>query len=139
MVGRAHTDVSRRQSSTLAVHNEVRLSLKEAPNNGDGEGCHIFVALQRRTTRRSGQCDTDGGGLDLWVSTRTSQEDPWSIPVNLNEDNVAKGGESLVNTAANEGAPALSWDGQTLFFYSNRAGGKGANDLYMSTRAREKP
>jgi len=79
------------------------------------------------------------GGLDLWVSTRTSQEDPWSIPVNLNEDNLAKGGESLVNAAANEGAPALSWDGQTLFFYSNRAGGSGANDLYVSTRAKEKP
>jgi hypothetical protein len=74
------------------------------------------------------------GALDLWVATRASTQDPWLLPVNLNQDNVDKGGDPIVNTTANDGAAALSWDGQTMIFYSNRAGGYGGNDLYMSTR-----
>jgi hypothetical protein len=42
---------------------------------------------------------------------------------------------SPINLAGfNDGAPALSADGNTMFFYSNRPGSFGANDLYMSTR-----
>ena len=67
------------------------------------------------------------GLIDLWVATRASTCDAWSTPVPLSP---------LVNSAANDGAPALSFDGQTLFFYSNRPGGLGGNDLYMSTRTR---
>jgi len=51
-----------------------------------------------------------------------------------NTDNVNNGSATTVNTGANDGAPALSWDGQTIVFYSNRAGGLGGNDLYFSTR-----
>lgn len=76
------------------------------------------------------------GGLDLWVSTRRDVLDSWSIPININDDNAAKGGNAVLNTTANDAAPALSWDGETLFFYSNRAGGFGGNDLFISTRAR---
>jgi len=39
-----------------------------------------------------------------------------------------------VNTIYFDGAPAVSSDGETLLFYSNRPGGFGGNDLYMSTR-----
>jgi len=82
------------------------------------------------------------GGHDLWVSTRAFVQDPWSIPINLNQDNlndcsqmgIDPGSCPIVNTTANESAPALSWDGQTMIFYSNRPGGFGGNDLYMSTR-----
>jgi WD40 repeat protein len=91
------------------------------------DGLEMFIS-----SNRSGGV----GGLDLWVSTRASALDPWSIPINLNQDNLNKGGDALVNTSANEGAPALSWDGQTLIFYSNRAGGFGGNDLYMTTRTK---
>ncbi len=82
------------------------------------------------------------GALDLWVSTRASAQDSWSIPININVENTVKCGQlgidpgscPMVNTTANDGAAALSWDGQTMIFYSNRAGGFGGNDLYMSTR-----
>ncbi len=86
------------------------------------------------------------GKLDLWVATRPSVDigqDNWSFPpVNLNQDNLAKcalaGVDELscprINTGSNDGAPALSWDGQTMIFYSDRAGGSGGNDLYISTR-----
>ena len=36
--------------------------------------------------------------------------------------------------AADDGAAALSWDGQTMIFFSTRSGGYGGKDLYMSTR-----
>jgi WD40-like Beta Propeller Repeat len=85
------------------------------------------------TTRAGGV-----GGQDLWVSTRASAQDLWSIPINVNQDNLNDGGDAVINTAANESAPALSWDGQTMIFYSNRAGGHGGNDLYMSTRQKLK-
>jgi hypothetical protein len=65
------------------------------------------------------------GGIDLWVSTRERTTAPWSVPLNLGP---------VVNTAAKEGAPALSCDGTTLYFYSNRPGGFGQNDLYVTTR-----
>jgi hypothetical protein len=39
-----------------------------------------------------------------------------------------------VNSTAFDGAPALSFDGTTLYFFSNRPGGYGLYDLYCTTR-----
>jgi hypothetical protein len=99
------------------------------------DGLEIILASMRPGTGAA-------GGHDLWVSTRPSAEDPWSIPINLNVDNQDKclqlnidpGSCPVLNTTANDSAAALSWDGQTLLFYSNRPGGFGGNDLYISTR-----
>jgi WD40 repeat protein len=65
------------------------------------------------------------GGQDLWRSTRATSTDPWSAPVNLGPG---------VNTTAFDGAPAISFDGTTLYFFSARPGGLGGNDLYVTTR-----
>ncbi len=74
----------------------------------------------------SGRPPASNAAPDLWVSTRPTTLDPWSAPENL-------GGE--VNTADFEGAPALSWDGETMIFNSNRPGSVGgSNDLWMTTR-----
>lgn len=91
-------------------------------------------------------CSTlSAGMLDLWVSTRDSvrlSQDNWTTPINLNRDNLNKCNQlgmpscPVLNTGPNDGAPALSWDGQTMIFYSNRPGGSGGNDLYMSTRTK---
>ncbi len=75
------------------------------------------------------------GGLgsparDLWVSTRASTQDPWSTPVTLESTG------SAVNSTALDGAPALSWDGTELYFFSARAGGAGGTDIYRSTRTK---
>lgn len=66
------------------------------------------------------------GGQDLWVSTRQSRDDDWSTPVNLGP---------TVNSTGFDGAPALSFDGTTLYFFSDRPGGSGGNDLYCTTRS----
>ena len=66
------------------------------------------------------------GSIDLWVSQRACSECAWGTPVNLG---------SAINTPAIENRPNLSVDGHLLFFFSDRAGGEGAFDLYVSRRA----
>jgi hypothetical protein len=66
---------------------------------------------------------------DLWVSTRESSDDPWGAPVNLGP---------VVNSPFFDGAPALSHDGTTLYFFSERPGGFGKRDLYVATRTKLK-
>jgi len=51
--------------------------------------------------------------------------EPWSSPVNLG---------APLNTAFLDAQPTLSNDGRTLIFASNRPGGFGGNDLWISTR-----
>ena len=68
-----------------------------------------------------------GGGFDLWVATRESTLDAWSPPVNLGD---------TVNSAFVEQNAYLSSDGKTLFFFSDRPGGFGSADLYMTTRTK---
>ncbi len=63
---------------------------------------------------------------DLWVATRSSTYELWSIPVLVPN----------VNSAALDGAPALSWDGTELYFFSARLGSTTGNDLYVSTRTK---
>jgi len=65
------------------------------------------------------------GAQDLYSSSRASTSDPWSAPVNLG---------ALVNSAAPDTRPSLSWDGTTLYFGSGRAGGEGDSDHYVTTR-----
>jgi WD40-like Beta Propeller Repeat len=62
---------------------------------------------------------------DVWVSTRPSTSDPWSEPVNLGV---------VINAAGLEARPALSFDGRSLYFFSDRHGGFGSTDLFVSTR-----
>ncbi len=75
---------------------------------------------------QSNRAGSVGTALDLWVATRESTLDAWS-PVNL-------GGP--INTAFLEQNPYLSSDAKTLFFASDRPGGLGGPDIYMSTRTK---
>lgn len=64
------------------------------------------------------------GNLDLWVATRKHSDADWSVPENLG---------ATVNTAAFEQRPALSRNGLSLIFSTNRDGNF---DLYEMTRSR---
>jgi hypothetical protein len=65
------------------------------------------------------------GGWDIYVSQRSSVNDPWGPPQNLGP---------TINTAANEGRPSLSPDGHVMYFSSTRPGGFGGNDIWASRR-----
>lgn len=69
------------------------------------------------------------GSFDIWVSQRNSLEAPWSLPTNLG---------AIVNTGDIENVPALSRDEHWLFFNSNRSGGFGGNDIWVSYRGHVK-
>ena len=66
------------------------------------------------------------GGGDLWVITRQTKDDPWGLPINLG---------STVNSSAADVHPSLSADGLSLYFSTNRSGGLGFYDLWITTRA----
>jgi hypothetical protein len=64
------------------------------------------------------------GGVDIWVSQRTSIDAPWGPPQNVEP----------INTVYNEAAPNLTPDGHWMYFHSNRPEGCGGDDLYVSYR-----
>jgi len=68
--------------------------------------------------------DREGRGSNLWMAVRISVTDAWSQPVELPD---------VVNSTKHDAGPALSFDGRTLFFHTDRNGG-GRNDLYYSRR-----
>jgi Tol biopolymer transport system component len=70
--------------------------------------------------------NTDGGPPDIWVAYRSSVFARWSAPEPLG---------SNVNSGAGETRASLSRDGRRLYFGSNRSGGEGHFDIYVSTRS----
>ena len=70
-------------------------------------------------------CPGNIGGSDIWVSQRASVNDAWGAPQNLGPN---------INSGSNDASPALSSDGHRLYFTSNRLGGFGGNDIYVSRR-----
>jgi len=65
------------------------------------------------------------GNSDLWTSKRASTEDPWPEPILI----------PVLNTKYVEGAHmTFSFDGRAFYFASNRPGGSGSTDIYVTTR-----
>jgi OOP family OmpA-OmpF porin len=72
----------------------------------------IFTACEGRPTR---------GSCDLFISYKVG--DAWSKPENLGVN---------INSDRWDSQPSLSADGRTLYFISNRPGGLGGRDIWMS-------
>jgi hypothetical protein len=95
------------------------------PINSDDNDSGAFVALNGLSLYFAGNRAGTIGAGDLWVSQRPTLTSAWGTPQNLG---------AVINTASIENHPSLSTDGKTLFFNSDRTGGAGRQDLYMSTR-----
>jgi hypothetical protein len=78
------------------------------------------LALYFSSTRPESQ-----GLEDLWVSRRPNRHSPWGPAANIGP---------TVNTSANERSPALSRNRRLLFFATDRAGGSGGFDIWVSWR-----
>ncbi len=97
-----------------SISNDINSKENEgaATISGDGKTL-VFTA-----------CDRQGGvgNCDLYLSHRRGHQ--WTAPRNLG---------ILVNSKQWDGQPSLSADGRTLYFSSNRGGGLGGYDLYVTT------
>lgn len=82
------------------------------------DGLELFLG-----SNRSGSL----GGNDLWMSTRETVFDSWDVPANLGP---------TVNSVFGDMQPEIAADRLSLFFASNRPGGCGAFDLYVTTRTK---
>ncbi|MBC8473028.1 MAG: PD40 domain-containing protein [Planctomycetes bacterium] len=65
------------------------------------------------------------GDFDLWMSTRRAVESDWAVPVNMGP---------AVNSVYYDCEVCLSTDGLAMFFCSNRSGGMGSYDMWLTTR-----
>ncbi|HZI86900.1 MAG TPA: hypothetical protein VFD48_08695 [Pyrinomonadaceae bacterium] len=88
------------------------------PNVRRRDGREIFFESNRPGTL---------GFTDLYTATRESNLDPWSTPSSLGP---------VVNSAFIESRASLSWDGTELYFGSDRPGGFGGQDVYVTRRTR---
>ena len=69
--------------------------------------------------------DRVSGNGDVWFATRTTATAPFGTPAPV----------TAVNEDSFETSSAISTDGLTLWFGSDRAGGVGANDIWVTARA----
>ena len=100
------------------------VNLSPPVNSSSHEGCACISAdgVALYFQRRPGGY----GGYDLWVTTRATTEDPWGTPVNLGP---------TVNSSASDIGPCISTDGLQLYFCSDRPGGYGSLDIWVTRRA----
>jgi len=80
------------------------------------DGLEIYVV----SLRPGGQ-----GGSDLWVLRRSFVDEEWGPLENLGP---------AVNSPDRDSGASISADGLTLFFRSQRPGGYGPEDIYVTTR-----
>lgn len=96
-------------------------SISPAINTRFNEGTCTISADGRQLIFTS--CVGMNGRCDLFESRKTG--DTWSTPKNLGQQ---------VNSAAWESQPSLSADGRVLYFVSDRRGGIGRGDIYVSVQ-----
>jgi hypothetical protein len=92
----------------------VNTSFHDAAGGITPDGLSLFLDSDR------------SGAFDIWVTTRATTDDNWGTPEKLAEP---------LNSNFWDGTPSLSADGLSLFFCSDRPGGSGGNDIWVSTRA----
>ncbi len=95
-------------------------------NTNTNEGAQTVTA-DGRTIYFTGCNRADGHGrmCDIY-SSRITENGQWSEPVNLGD---------AINTSFSEKHPSISSDGRFLIFASNRSGGEGGYDLWISEKS----
>ncbi|MGB0918189.1 MAG: OmpA family protein, partial [Flavobacteriales bacterium] len=93
-------------------------------NTDDNEGAQTITADGSQLffigcNRKDGK-----GSCDIYRALRKGKK--WGVPVNL---------DSPVNSSKWETQPSISADGKTLYFVSNRAGGLGGPDIWVTQLA----
>ncbi|WP_187264632.1 OmpA family protein [Pontibacter beigongshangensis] len=100
---------------------QAPVSISDAINSLANEGAATISGDGKTLVFTSCNRPDSQGDCDLYISFRTGNE--WSRPSNMGY---------TVNSKAWESQPSLSADGRTLYFTSNRAGGKGKEDIWVT-------
>jgi outer membrane protein OmpA-like peptidoglycan-associated protein/Tol biopolymer transport system component len=117
----------RGQEDLFVTGMEGRAWKKAAPidegtiNTGHNEGAHCISADGRTLLYTICNERFTRGSCDLYISRL--KKDGWSPPRNLGPP---------LNSVAWDSQPTLSADGKSIYFVSNRRGGYGGFDLYVS-------
>ncbi len=100
-------------SEPVSISNNINSRMNEGTCTISADGkTLIFTSCQDTNTI---------GSCDLYISKKSGTE--WSPPENIGRP---------VNSKSWESQPSLSADGRTLYFVSNRSGGKGKRDIYYT-------
>jgi Tol biopolymer transport system component len=105
-----------------AVRVEEQPGTNPAFNGSALDGCP-FISRDERTLYMASNRSGGLGGIDIWVARRDSPDDPWGAPENVG---------SPVNSPANDFCPTIDRNDHALYFVSNRAGGCGGADIYVT-------
>ena len=97
----------------------VNSSFNEIVNSISANGLTLFFC------DFTGGFRTDGlGNRDIWMTTRTSIEESWGIPINLGQP---------INSSFLDGPAIISCDNRTMYFISDRPGGVGEGDIWQAS------
>jgi len=122
----AQADLSGLAGSTQAKFSDwsEAMNLGTVINSASVDGCPFIskneLCLYFASNRTGGS-----GNLDIYVSKRAEVNDEWGQPENLGD----------INSSSAEFCPTLTTSGRYLFFVSDRPGGCGGQDLYVSRRS----
>lgn len=117
-----HIFVSTRASTSVSFRTAMPLSL------GNAVCCDGFPAISADGLELYFCSNRDGGsgGDDIWGAVRPTRSQPFGPPMNLGP---------IVNSGAGDCEHSISQDGLELFFASDRSGGSGGLDIWVTTRA----
>jgi len=99
----------------------VNTNANEGAQSVTADGKIIYFTVCNRP-------DGHGRLCDLYFS-RVLEDGSWSAPENLGDE---------INTTSSEKHPSITADGRKLYFVSNRPGGKGDYDVWMSEKKGDK-
>lgn len=118
--------------------NDIYSSTRASTADLFGTPINLGPSINTANNDRMGSISTDGltlyfssdrsggvGDQDLYQATRASTADPFGNVTHFNTG---------LNTISDDSGSRISADGLTLYFHSERTGGQGSFDLYMTKR-----
>lgn len=120
-VGRGYSLIYR---TATGWSDPVGLDIKDYENMAKGKYVGAYWSQDGKSLLLSMSENSTNDNQDIYVS-QLQADGSWSRPMNLGK---------TINTTGDEHSPFLASDGKTLYFSSNREGGLGSNDIWMSKR-----
>jgi beta-lactamase regulating signal transducer with metallopeptidase domain len=106
------TSVKDSWDSPVNLGSQVNTSAWDSPGSMSADGLTLYF-------------DSGGSNGGVYMTTRATRESPWELRVSLGP---------IINSPQGSGVPVISADDLELYFLSDRPGGSGSWDIWVSTR-----